>query len=61
MASDQEELTKHTLNLFKGDFAKLGEIFPNLGSGVVIRQLVRNFITNTEAKENASVNTEVKL
>lgn len=61
MANDTEKLTKHTLNLFEGDFAKLGAIFPNLGSGVVVRQLVRNFIINTEAQQKADVNTEVKL
>lgn len=61
MAASEDKLTKHTLNLFEGDFAKLGELYPALGAGVVVRQLVRNYLVGVEAKSAAEIKTEVNL
>lgn len=40
---------KVSLNLGRGDFARMGELFPRLGAGVAIRTLVRNYIRQIEA------------
>jgi hypothetical protein len=48
--SKNEELQKHTLNLHRGDYEKLQSMFPDLGAGPVIRQIVRNFIERAEAE-----------
>lgn len=45
----EDELQKHTLHLFRGDFEKLQLLFPALGASVVIRKLVRNTIQRAEA------------
>ena len=50
----EEDLTKHTLNLFPGDYAKLQELYPDLGAGPVIRRLVRDFINKVEAVKTPS-------
>ena len=44
-----EELQKHTLNLWRGDYQRLRELFPDLGAGYVIRKVVRNYILRVEA------------
>ena len=44
------ELHKHTLNLYQGDYAKIQELFPDIGAGVVIRKVVRNYVETIEAK-----------
>lgn len=38
-------LEKIALNLGKGDFAMMGQLFPSMGGGKAIRLLVRNYIT----------------
>lgn len=42
-------LQKHTLNLFPGDYAKIQSLHPDLGAGIVIRRIVRNYIERLEA------------
>lgn len=57
-----EDLTKHTLNLFAGDYAKLQSLFPDVGAGVVIRKVVRDFLSKIEGSTKPSkVKAEVKL
>jgi hypothetical protein len=46
MAKRQEDLEKVTLNLYRGDYGRLQEVFPETGAAVVVRRLVRNFIRN---------------
>lgn len=48
---DREEMkkTKHTLWLREGDFRKLAEIHPELGSSKVVRLLVASHIDKMEA------------
>lgn len=38
---ESESLAKHTLHLFEGDFAKLGQHYPEVGASKIIRKLVR--------------------
>lgn len=42
------ELQKHTLNLFKGDFDRVGEYYPDLGASVVVRAIVRKWLEKQE-------------
>lgn len=44
-----DDLTKHTLNLYSGDYAKLQELYPDVGAGPVIRKIIRKFIEQCEA------------
>lgn len=39
--SKTEELQKHTLNLFEGDFERLQNHYPDVGASFIIRRLVR--------------------
>lgn len=41
---ESDELQKHTLNLFKGDYAELQGLYPESGAGKIIRILVRNHL-----------------
>lgn len=41
-------LHKERLNLYAGDFAKMQVLFPQLGAGPAIRELVHNFIKRAE-------------
>ena len=61
-----EKLTKHSLNLFEGDYAKVRELYPQYGGGAVIRSVVRKFILKVEARREAGlpdidINTDVKV
>jgi hypothetical protein len=47
---EDEPLAKKTLNLYKGDYERIGAIYPELGAGKAIRTLVRMHL---EAKEKA--------
>lgn len=44
MPRNTEPLTKHTLNLFEGDYDTLRTYYPDVGAGVIIRHLVRKYI-----------------
>lgn len=44
----EQELTKHTLNLFKGDYEKLAELYPDVGAAPVIRRIVRKFLESLD-------------
>jgi len=43
-------IQKVTLNLYDGDFAKLGELYPELGASRVIRELVSAHVRKVEFK-----------
>lgn len=49
---------KVSLNLGRGDFARMGALFPNIGAGVAIRTLVRNYIRQIEATA-APINVDI--
>lgn len=56
-----EQLQKVTLNLFAGDYRRLQELFPDVGAGVIVRRLVRNYITALDAKAAEAPKTEINL
>lgn len=43
------EIEKVTLNLRKGDFARLRELHPQLGSGPVVARLVIGYLSKVDA------------
>ena len=43
-------MSKHSLNLFEGDFGKLRDLHGRLGAGKVIRLLVRGHISRAEER-----------
>lgn len=50
-----DELQKHTLNLYAGDFDRLGELFPDFGASTVIRSVVRKFLEQCESVGSSNV------
>lgn len=50
MRRSRDELTKHTMWLRAGDFAKLAELYPDFGASFVVRTLVSRHIEKIEAK-----------
>lgn len=44
MRKIKEELQKHTLMLFAGDFARLQELNPDVGAAHIIRTLIRTYL-----------------
>ncbi len=44
-----DTIQKVTLNLRAGDYAKLGDLFPDLRAGPAIRQIVSQFVDRAEA------------
>ena len=53
MAKDKEgrALQKHTLNLFEGDWDRLGDLFPKVDTSKLIRHLVRDLIDRTKGEK----------
>ena len=44
MPKGETELQKHTLNLYPGDYAKLQELYPDIGAATIIRRSVHRYI-----------------
>lgn len=42
------KLSKHTLLLHAGDYAKLQEKFPEQGAALIIRTILRNYLARDE-------------
>ena len=56
-----DDLQKVTLNLARGDYAKLQALFPDNGAGPIIRQIVHDFIAKVELAEAEAPEVDVKL
>lgn len=56
-----DELQKHTLNLFAGDYEKLQLLYPDHGAGPIIRSVIRKFIEQCEAGVVETPNVETNL
>lgn len=57
-----EDLQKHTLNLFAGDYAKLQTLYPDTGAGAIIRRLIRKFLERVESQDQSvDVDLSIKL
>jgi len=50
-----DTLQKHTLNLYKGDFERMSELYPRCGASVAIREIIHKFIGDINKKQNANV------
>lgn len=61
MPKADEELTKHTLNLYEGDYEKLRELYPDVGAGAIVRRIVRRFIEQVEAQGGTSIDAKVEI
>lgn len=48
-----EKLSKHTLNLYDGDFERLQDLYPDIGASVIIRKLVRERINKAQVDTSA--------
>lgn len=56
------DLQKCTMNLFRGDYAKLQDLYPDIGAATIIRRIVRKFIDQIEEKGQAvDAEIDVKL
>lgn len=56
------ELQKHTLNLFPGDYAKLQELYPDIGAATIIRRIVHRFIEQIEERgTDGPANVDVNI
>jgi hypothetical protein len=52
-------LHKHCVRLYEGDYAKLQEMFPELGANTVIRRIIHAYVQKNEADvSNIEVNIE---
>lgn len=60
MPKADEELTKHTLNLFAGDYEELRSFYPDVGAGAVIRRIVRKYIEQIKA-QGGSIDAKVEI
>lgn len=47
--SESEAISKHTLNLYAGDYRKLQEMYPETGAAIIIRKIIRMQIVKIEA------------
>jgi len=51
MPKDKDiNLQKHTLNLRRGDFDAMGNLFPKLGPSKAVRQLISAFVNKNSTK-----------
>lgn len=57
---DEEGLSKHTLNLYPGDYQKLRDLYPDVGAGAIIRRIVRRYIEQVEAT-GGSIDAKVEI
>lgn len=57
--SKSDELHKHTLHLYLGDYQRLQEYYPEIGAAVVVRKLVRKHLDQLDA--TAKVNKPVNI
>lgn len=56
-----DDLQKHTLNLFRGDYEKLQQLYPDHGAGPIIRSVIRKFIEQCESGATATPSVETNL
>ena len=56
-----DELQKHTLNLFAGDYEKLQQLYPDHGAGPIIRSVIHKFIEQCESGSTKLPNVETDL
>lgn len=59
----KDELQKHTLNLYRGDFEELCALFPSVKPSVLVREIVRDCIKKHKEREgdSPSIHAPVEL
>lgn len=50
-----QDLQRHTLLLFKGDYEKLQKMYPEFGAAIVVRRLVREFLEKSDKQDRVAV------
>lgn len=61
-SKSDKELQKVTMNLFKGDYEELQSLYPDLGAGPVIREIIHNFLARAKAETVTIANPpEIKI
>lgn len=60
MPKKDDDLAKHTLNLYAGDYAALQDLYPDVGAAVIIRRIVRSFVQQCE-KNGASISANIEI
>lgn len=61
MPKSNEDLTKHTLFLRRGDFDKLREFYPQVPAAQVIRKIVSRVVDKVSTAGSVDVNMEIDL
>lgn len=56
-----DDLQKHTLNLWRGDYERLQQLYPDIGAGPVIRGVIRKFIEQCESTPTVTPQVETNL
>lgn len=59
--SNQEPLHKVTMNLFPGDYARVQALYPEVGAGPIIRQVLRAWLDKIESGDAQAPKVEVKI
>lgn len=60
MRKRDEDLQKHTLNLFEGDYEELQSFYPEIGASPVIRLIVRRYLEQIRAN-GGSIDAKVEI
>jgi len=61
---NEQPLTKHTLNLYEGDYERVQDLYPDIGAAVIIRKVLRRFIEGIEAQATSAAeipDMEIKI
>lgn len=58
---EREPLSKHCVNLFKGDFESLQELHGQIGAGKAIREIVRGHIARAKEAAAQKVQTNIDI
>jgi hypothetical protein len=59
--AEEEPLHKHTLFLYKGDFDRMRNFYPDMPPAKAIRMLVRSHLNQREALVRTKVPTDVEV
>lgn len=58
---EDHPIQKVTLNLYEGDYARIGDLFPRAGASKIIRTLVRKFIHQVEDQAQQSTPEPIEI
>jgi hypothetical protein len=62
MRKIKDQLQKHTLQLFAGDYAKLQELHPEVGAAHIIRNMIRTYIRKVDPPvDTTSIRSQIDV